>query len=64
MRGTMRVSIVTSINDKNSENLAPGTIVSLEREPSNTKDPNAVKAMLGEVFVGNIANEQIGRAHV
>ena len=35
MRGIMRVSIVTSINDKNSENIAPGTIVSLEREPSN-----------------------------
>lgn len=56
MRGIMRVSIVTSINDKNSENLAPGTIVSLEREPSNAKDPNAVKAMLGEVFIGYVAN--------
>ena len=52
----MRISILTSINDKNAENLTPGTIVSLEREPDNDKDPKAVKAMLGDVFIGYVAN--------
>ena len=32
----MRISILTSINDKNAENLTPGTIVSLEREPDKS----------------------------
>ena len=52
----MRISILTSINDKKAENLTPGTIVSLEREPDNDKDPKAVKAMLGDVFIGYVAN--------
>ena len=51
----MRISILTSINDNNAENLASGTIVSLEREPDNEKDPKAVKVMLGGTFIGYVA---------
>ena len=47
----MKVNIVLSIND-NSVELSPGTIVSLEREPENPKDPNAVKAVMDGQFVG------------
>ena len=52
----MKITIVTSINDENSCELAAGAIVSLVAEPENPKDPNAVKAMLGEEFAGYVAN--------
>ena len=51
----MKVNIVLSIND-NSVELSPGTIVSLEREPENPKDPKAVKAVMDGQFVGYVAN--------
>lgn len=54
----MKVTILESINDDAAKNLTPGAIVSLEREPGNVKDPKAVKAMMGDEFIGYVANSE------
>ena len=52
----MKVSIVTAINNEAISELATGTTVSLVAEPDNPKDPDAVKVMMDDAFVGYVAN--------
>lgn len=55
---TMKVTIFVSysISEEIKAGLTAGTIVNLKRDPKNKKDPYAVKAMLGDVEVGYLAN--------